>query len=353
MPEKKKRLQAKKLLQDKKTDLTYITQSLRNSLRKQERENKKLKGQLGDQKRVVQMMQDVIIAEPPYTPYRFYIPKKGKEIFPVIQLSDWQIGEVIDGKAIENFGNFNWDIAQERIFEIVDSMLQWIHVQRTAYQLKECHVFLQGDFISGDIHEGLSLTNEFPLPVQAVKAGKLQGEVLRRIGSHFNTLVVWRCAMDNHARLTKKIQFKEGALNNMNQVVYAMAEARMERMTNLYWQGGNEMKLLAKVGKRHRFLIEHGNHVKAYMGTPYYSLEREFGREASKRMMTAKGFHFQAVGHWHVPAIIAEKIFVNGCLTGTTELDHSVGRNAEPAQVAMMVNPNRGIFNRTAFTASV
>ena len=201
--------------------------------------------------------------------------------------------------------------------------------------------------VSGDIHEELKITNEFPLPVQTEKAGNLLGEVLLILASQFKKVYVWEVSADNHGRLNKKPQYKQRALNNMSYLVHAIANAKVAHCKNVIIKATDGIKLVADV-MGSKFLIEHGNDTKCYMGIPYYGIERSTGREARRRMNTDKTFNYRSIGHWHVPAVIGNQIFVNGCLTGTTEFDHALGRCAAPSQCAMFVG-SHGHFGWTAF----
>lgn len=60
-------------------------------------------------------------------------------------------------------------------------------------------------------------------------------------------------------------------------------------------------------------------------------------------MSNGKAFDYIAIGHFHVPGI-TESIVVNGSLSGTTELDHGLGRQSPPSQVMFMINPSKKVL---------
>jgi hypothetical protein len=210
-------------------------------------------------------------------------------------------------------------------------------------------VFCEGDYISGNLHPELLATNEFPLPVQTANAGTLLGEVFRILAGHFNTVVVWECGADNHGRLQPKPQFKQKAANSMSFLVHHIANAYASRCSNISFNISEGMKQIAAVNGK-KFLLEHGDTLKAWNGLPFYAFAREVGREATRRMMTDKGFNFLQVAHFHTPCFIEGRILVNSSLSGTSEFDHGCGRHALPGQIAYMVHPKFGIFNFTPFT---
>ena len=310
-----------------------------------------MRGELGSRKEMAAAVREAVTATDPFPRVPWKTPAKpGSSIEPVFVLSDWQIGEVIDPDKTEGFGEFNWEIAQRRIFGMTEAFLAWVELQRHVYRIDRIRIFLAGDPISGDIHPELQFTNEFPIPVQSAKAGLLTGEVISRIAPHAAEVIVEGIDADNHGRMTKKNQWKEGGLNNMAHLVNVLAGECVSKHGNVDFRAGTgRIKDLFDVcGKK--FLVEHGHAVKAWMGIPYYGLERARAREAVRRMNTELGFHYQVCGHWHVAGWFAGTMLVNGNLPGTTEFDHACGRHAPPAQVAFLVHPKHGVFNFTPFT---
>ena len=323
--------------------------ALQKELAASESELKNLKGRVSSSELFVDRIIQAVVASKPYPKVRISTSKTKPIVSAIVKFSDWQIGEVINAKETEGFGNFDFDIAQKRIFRITSSIIKWVKTMRTGYRINDLHIFGEGDWISGDIHDELRITNEFPLPVQTAKAGNLLGEVMLMLAPHFENVIMWQVAADNHGRLVKKVQHKQRAINNMSYLVYAIANAKTERCNNITIKDSLGIKTIAVV-ENHKFLITHGNDVKSWMGIPYYGLSRGIGREAKKRMKKKMGmFDLLSIGHWHVPSVVEDMIFVNGCLTGTTEFDHSQGRHAEPSQCAMLISKKHGYFNWTAF----
>jgi hypothetical protein len=314
-----------------------------------EKANKDLRLKVGAQKELASELGDAVRAADPFPRHKYAAPQASKSpVVPALMLSDWHIGEVIQEDETEGFNKFNYQIASDRIFGIVDSFLKWVEVQRKIYNITTVSILGLGDWVSGNIHAELLATNEFPLPVQTAKAGLLFGEVLVRISSHFDIVNVSEVGADNHGRLQPKPQAKQKAANSMSYLVHTIANQYSEKQGNIVVDEAAGIKMVAEIAD-HKFLLEHGDTVKAYMGIPYYGMNRERGREAMKRMGTLQEFNYMGLGHWHVPGFVEGCVIVNGSLSGTSEFDHSVGRHAEPAQVAFMVHPKYGVFNWTPF----
>ena len=70
----------------------------------------------------------------------------------VLKLSDWQIGEIINASETEGFGEFNFQIAEKRVFDLIRGFLGlggyapqgWIQL------IQELHVFSEADLVSGN-----------------------------------------------------------------------------------------------------------------------------------------------------------------------------------------------------------
>lgn len=313
-------------------------------------ENKKLREALGDREEMVEQVCGAVTALEPFRKFEYarIKSKTTSAVVPVLKLSDWHIGEVVLADETEGFNQFNWDIAQAGVFGIIADFLKWVEIQRSFYPIKECAVFCEGDWVSGDIHDELKATNEFPLPVQTARAGALLGEVFRILSSHFSSVTAHQVGADNHGRLQKKPQAKQKASNNMSFLVHEIANAHASRSGNFKANTAVAMKMVAEVNSL-RFLIEHGDTLKGWMGLPFYSFAREIGREATRRMNTDKGFDFLSVAHFHTPCFIEGRTLLNGSLSGTSEFDHACGRTSKPCQVAFLTHPLHGIFNFTPF----
>ncbi len=314
-----------------------------------EKTNKDLRLKIGAQKELASELSAAVRAADPHPRHVYSKPQASKSpVVPAIMLSDWHVGEVIQKDEMEGFNEFNYQIAEDRIFGIVDSFLHWVEAQRKIYNIKTVSVLGLGDWVSGNIHQELIATNEFPLPVQTAKAGLLLGEVLVRLSPHFDSVDVSEVGGDNHGRLQPKPQAKQKSTNSMSYLVHTIANQYSAKQGNINTREAAGIKMVTEIAL-HKFLLEHGDTVKAYMGIPYYGMNRERGREAMKRMGTSKEFDYMGLAHWHVPGFVEGCVIINGSLSGTTEFDHSVGRHAEPCQVAFMVHPKHGLFNYTPF----
>ncbi len=109
---------------------------LRFSKLELEKTNKDLRLKVGAQKELASELSAAVRAADPFPRHKYAAPQASKSpVVPVIMLSDWHIGEVIEKDEMEGFNEFTYQIAEDRIFGIVDSFLNWVEVQRKIYNI--------------------------------------------------------------------------------------------------------------------------------------------------------------------------------------------------------------------------
>jgi hypothetical protein len=322
---------------------------------------------------LVALFEDLRAAVVPLEPLgtQYAKPKKSKrvssECAAVMRISDGHHGAVQLADEIEGLNAFNAAISRKRQLGYAASLVDWVDLHRHAYTIPDLHVIVTGDMISGDIHEELRRTNEWPTPVQSIRAGELLAEQVALLAPHFGRVVVEYLVEDNHARLTKKPQAKEAGLNSFNYVVGSHAAALLAAHGNVLFRLHPVYETVVHVLTRN-YLVCHGHGVKGWAGVPWYGIERKVGRESQARlraiMETAHlqqeerqralslGFHKYLFGHFHT-SIDAELYDCCPSVSGTDAYDHKEGRYSIPGQVSWLVHPEHGEFDRTRWDLRV
>jgi len=285
--------------------------------------------------------------------------RRGRPAVSMLALwSDVHVGEWIDQAQTDGWGMFNYAIAEARTQRYAERLLRWAATMRGGYRIEEAHLLALGDMISGDIHEELSRSNEFPAPIQALLSGRLIAMLASALAGGFRKVRIHAVSGGNHGRLTRKPQHKQGALNNWDYVAYAYAAALLRGCPNVVCDLHEAKKVVADIDG-FKFLLGHGDHVRAWMGLPYYGLARDLGREAERRLSRIMdqiraderidgGMDYGLGGHFHAPFTgPSGRYLINGSLSGTTELDHDVGRHAAPQQVSALLHKRHGLFGVT------
>lgn len=261
--------------------------------------------------------------------------KKNHEATEVLHISDWHIGEVDN---IGGFNRFNYNIACERVKTLTNKVLSWTKMHRSMYKVDELVVIATGDMISGEIHDELRRTNEFPAPEQCVKAAMLISKMVNELSSSFKKVRVEYIVADNHSRTTKKIEFAPGT-NSYNYIVGTMAKILLRDNPTVEFNVYPEIQHVIKV-EGLQYLITHGNSIRGgFAGIPYYGMNRKLGAEALIRMNMEEDCHFNRIvmGHYHTP-FLNNGIEMTGCLSSTTAFDHAAGRHSPACQTGWLVS---------------
>lgn len=266
------------------------------------------------------------------------------EITNVIHLTDWHIGETAIKEHIEEFGEANYELACSRIGRLGHSIIAQTELLRHQYKINTCHIIGTADWVSGDIHDELSRTNEFPVPVQAVKSGFLLGEFIVAMSAHYPRVEVDLLTAGNHDRLTRKPQSADGGLNSFGYIVCEIAKKVASECKNVTVRIHVSLSKVIQVSSQ-RYLISHGDGIKGTWGIPFYGIERKKQKEAMARMNMDSSKHFDkiVIGHFHT-ALNHEHWMIGGSLTGTNEHDHKEGRHSRPHQTSWMIHPKHGEF---------
>jgi len=288
---------------------------------------------------------------------KIYEPVKvDKPVTAVARSSDGHCGMVQPANEIEGFGEYNYFVYHDRQIDYIDRFIKWVNVQRQGYTINECSLICTGDHISGDIQE-LYRTNEFPVPVQVVKAADILAEQITLLAPNFQKVTVEFVTADNHARLTNKPQSHEEGLNSLNYLVGHIAKCRTDKFNNVEFNIYQVHEAVVHVSTRN-YMINHGHGIVQSLGVPWYGIERRIGKESTARMQIimaeqeqaiyrkAKeiGFNKLVFGHYH---IFFEHEIYSCCpsVSGTDAYDHKNGRYSPPGQSAWLVHPIRGEFN--------
>lgn len=317
---------------------------LRSRVASLERELAKERETTGEARLITLSLTEAIeAAEPPRIVYKPSKPSDTPVTY-VVHLTDLHNGEVTRKDEVDGFGEFNPQIFNERLERLGNFVIDDVRRMRAARHIPHLHIIGTGDYISGDIHEELKVTNAYPAPVQAVNCGYALGRLIECMSPHFETVTSDWITCDNHGRMTKKNQAAEGGENNWGYVVAHIVKQYCTRFVNVEVRIHAKASALIKIGNRERFLAFHGHQIKGWAGIPYYGFERRVAMEAVKRMNAQEsGFTKLIFGHFHV-SMDGINFLSGGSLSGTNAFDHSCGRHAPAHQTSFLVHPVHGQF---------
>ena len=307
-------------------------------------------------------MDDIATSVRPIKPVApiYETPKKGEAhvsspVEACLHLTDWHIGEVVKAEETEGINAFSPEIADKRITKLGKIFLDWIEVRRQGYQVDTLRVLCTGDFISGDIHPELVTTNAYPIPMQATEAGHKLAKLVSGLAPHFKDVIIEFLTVDNHSRLTKKIQFSEAGLNSMGFIVGSISKLMLRDHENIIFNLHTVASVVVKIAGT-GFQLRHGHTIRGVMGIPYYGFDRAARNQSRMRLNNPKAPNFSIMlcGHFHAPARMGGvghgvSWWIGGSLGGTTALDHAFDRFAPPCQTAFLMHPKHGDLDYNVF----
>jgi hypothetical protein len=249
--------------------------------------------------------------------------------------SDWHYGETVSKVQMNGLNEFNTAIAEDRVDQLVRSMLKFKAVRPALTGLD---IWCLGDMASGAIHS-LEETNEIPAAEQYVRVGWLMADAIRKLAPHYADIA---CAgiVGNHPRPGKEPASKD-AYNNGDWIAYQIAAAATRDLGNVSWEippGGMLVREFA--GKT--FLLWHGDGVRSSMpGVPWGGIARRVN--VLKDTYAAMGIRidYVVVGHFHQRCIVPG-VYMNGSLVGPNEYGiKNFGGGEAPKQLILTFDTKR------------
>lgn len=275
-----------------------------------------------------------------YRPPPLLEPGNSQGTTGVLLFSDLHLGEVVDAEAMNGFNEYNTEIAKDRVEKLAESLLS--HVAHSTDQMTELQIWCLGDNLSGEIHQELDVTNDYPLVEQGWIFGNLLKDFVGGLAPHFPHINV-AGVVGNHPRLRKQPAAKQ-VHNNMDWMSYKIAEAGLENLTNVscsFPRAGKQV--VPFLGGEKNALLWHGDGVRSSMpGVPWGGIMRrvnEMGKQYAQRDIL---IDYYASGHVHQLNWVSQYILVNGSVKGPDEyVDKNFGGGENASQMFLTFSNRR------------
>ncbi|HEX6751200.1 MAG TPA: hypothetical protein VF092_28175, partial [Longimicrobium sp.] len=266
-------------------------------------------------------------------------PKSGlRAATPVFLVSDTHFGERVTRE--ETFGKNHYDLAEAtRRMEICWSNMLWLREDMARTQsCDDTLLVLNGDIVSGDIHDELRETNDGGLRAQCDAAVAAIMPGIHAMAEATPGVLHVVCIAGNHGRLTHKQHIKNGTQHSIEHIgVYDPLRRYVGDM------GG---KVAWHIPAAERHLMEvHGRRVSTQHGTMIRSLGGIGGTLVPMTRWTtrANDADLYLFGHFH-EADAYGKIIKNGALIGSSAYTQWLGiEDRPPEQVAFVLDADRGV----------
>jgi hypothetical protein len=265
--------------------------------------------------------------------------------------SDWHAFEEILPERTMGFNEFNGDILCERVKRLV---LSSISIKQRlerggGWQFDEAVIALNGDFISGTIHEVERHSDASNVVHASFATGLLVAAAIRDVARHFKAVRV-RCTPGNHGRLpdAKRMQVKDPT-RNWDTFIYLFAMTALRDCSTITFHiPESYFDVYDVVGWR--FLQVHGDAIKSWNALPHYGLDR-FTRNMNALFGSrSERIDYYLFGHFHnqtTTSSASGENFIGGSLCGGSEFSiGQLGRSDRPTQWLFQVDDEHGVTGR-------
>lgn len=263
-----------------------------------------------------------------------------------LDISDIHHGEIVKPEAVQYYNSFDREISRQRI-EFTFKMaieLPLSYFNKPKYD--GAVVALNGDLISGNIHEELETTNDGPVLISVVECERLLIQGIELMAKHYGRVYV-PCTVGNHGRLRQKKWAKQKVHDSYEWLIYHHIAKHFEnddRVTVAVPEGPDITYRIYGVD----FLQTHGDQYHGGGGISGIFTPLTLGahRKQVKQQVVGKPFHIMKVGHFH-QYIHSGNIIVNGSIKGYDEYADGLNIKPEPPQQALyIVHPEHGVTYR-------
>jgi hypothetical protein len=261
-----------------------------------------------------------------------------REATPMLLNSDWHVGETVRPDSVNGMNRYNPTICRARAAKLNEAIAWEIALERNAFKIRDCIIWLGGDLITGYIHDELVEGNSMSPTQEVLFAQELCEAQINHVLSLGMERVVVVCNFGNHGRTTIKKRVATGAFNSFEFLCY------------------QSLKLRFAADKRVEFVIAEGNmsYLKVYdtiIRTTHGDAINYGGGIGGitvpvlrKVAQWNKGKHADETvfGHFHT-RLTLRGVNGNGSLIGYSPFSQFIGAEPEdPAQGMFLIDARRG-----------
>lgn len=260
-----------------------------------------------------------------------------REATPVVVCSDWHVEEDVAAGRVVGGHVYNPEIAESRIDRLAQAIVAETQAKRQRFAIRDMILGLQGDMITGYIHEELEETNHMS-PVEAVDW--LEDRILAMLLYVADELdmarIIVPCIVGNHGRTTKKKRIKTSVKNSYEWLLYSHLRRALrgdERFE--FVVAGGSMLCLDTYGyvTRHH----HGDEFRYQGGVGGFQIPL---MKAKAKWDSHRPAHCDVFGHYHTYQCTPGWTS-NGSLIGVSEFAQNFHKE-DPVQAFFLVDSKRG-----------
>lgn len=265
---------------------------------------------------------------------------------PVLLLSDWHFGEVVDPRVMDGFNAYNDDIAVARWERVIHQTPEMLQRHLNGYSLPYLVAALMGDMVSGDIHDELARTNEFTTPETIVRWVPRIAAGLRYLADETGIdRIVVPCVDGNHDRLDKRTPMKRRAEASFTWLIYHSVAMVLADDPRFHFVISRSSDVRVPIyDANHLFVHGDGARGGGGIGGIWPPIMRYVTKLRNTMQAQGRPVDHVNMGHWH-QYVSGRGWQVNGSGKGYDEYARRMAFEPEPPQQALYaVAPDRGII---------
>jgi hypothetical protein len=254
-------------------------------------------------------------------------------------LSDLHLDEQVSPGEVNGLNAYSRPIAEMRLRRWATKACEMGERHKTAYGWDGALVLLNGDLVSGGIHEELRETNADVLPGTLRHWAPLLAAALKQVADCYGRVHV-PCVAGNHGRLTHKKQFKRRGRNSFDWLMAIMVQSHLKNDSRVTFDIAEGSCLFPPIYDTH-IALSHGDEVSGGGGWAGVWSPTNKARRQLLEMAGTMGIRpaYAALGHWHQLVLAHHRgLVVNGSLKGPDEFSVGLRFEPEPAMQAWWVH---------------
>lgn len=264
---------------------------------------------------------------------------------PVLVLSDWHFGEVVDPRVMDGFNAYDDDIAVARWERVINQAPEMLGRHLAGYSYPFAVVALIGDMLSGDIHAELAKSNQFTTPDTVVRwVPRIIAGLKHFADATGIERIVVPCVDGNHDRLDHRTPMKRRAESSFTWIVYHSIALALDDDPRFHFAISRSSDVIVDLfDERHMFVHGDGARGGGGIGGIWPPIMRYVTKLKVAQMGQGRPVDQVIMGHWH-QYTIGRGWLVNGSGKGYDEYARRMAFEPErPAQALYAVAPGRGV----------
>ena len=272
--------------------------------------------------------------------------KKGEAVA-TVYLGDWHLEETVDLEAVNGVNKFDTGVRRKRLDALWPAIVSLVEMCRSRSRIDTLVIYLGGDFITGWLHEELTVTNQTGPHAAAFDAFNELANGLRYVAEELKPKqILLPCAIGNHGRITKKKWSKDTVESSFDWLIYRFLAQWFEQLpvkdVDMQFQlPVGAMCYLDLYGKRIR--LTHGDDIQYYGGTGGVTVP---ARKAIDGWNSRNRADYRVMGHFHNDQSDVD-YRISGALIGYSEFALKCkARFSLPSQAFELHHPKYGVTGR-------